>query len=35
DLQIVIDEHGKRIVDTPTGRELTPERMYVPPGRRR
>ncbi|AZZ48148.1 immunity protein Imm33 domain-containing protein [Rathayibacter rathayi] len=35
DLQIVIDEHGKRIVDTPTGRELTPERMYVPPGHRR
>ncbi|MWV75968.1 immunity protein Imm33 domain-containing protein, partial [Rathayibacter rathayi] len=35
DLQIVIDEHGTRIVDTPTGRELTPERMYVPPSRRR
>ncbi|AZZ55981.1 DUF2185 domain-containing protein [Rathayibacter iranicus] len=35
DLQIVIDEQGKRIVDTPTGQELTPDRMYVPPSQRR
>ncbi|MDR6865502.1 hypothetical protein J2Y69_000084 [Microbacterium resistens] len=34
DLQIVVDEQGKRIVETPTGRELTPEQMYVPPGYR-
>lgn len=34
DLQIVIDDGGKHIVDTPTGRELTPDQFYVPPAHR-
>ncbi|NQX12104.1 DUF2185 domain-containing protein [Microbacteriaceae bacterium VKM Ac-2855] len=35
DLQIVVDERGKRIVETPTGRELAPEQLYVPKNQRR
>lgn len=35
DLQIVVDEEGIHIVETPTGRELTPDQMYVPPAWRR
>ena len=31
DLQIVRDELGIRVVDTPTGREIPADRMYVPP----
>jgi len=31
DLQIVRDEQGIRIVDTPTGREIPTEDLYVPP----
>lgn len=31
DLQIVRDETGIHIVDTPTGREIPPENHYVPP----
>lgn len=31
DLQLVVDETGKHIVDTPTGREIPLENMYVPP----
>lgn len=31
DLQLVHDELGIRIVDTPTGREIPPENLYVPP----
>ena len=31
DLQIVRDELGIRIVDTPTGREIPVENLYVPP----
>lgn len=34
DLQIVRDELGIRIVDTPTGREIPPESFYVPPAHR-
>jgi hypothetical protein len=30
DLQLVRDELGIRIVDTPTGREVPPEDLYVP-----
>jgi hypothetical protein len=33
DLQIVRDERT-RIVDTPTGREITAEHLYVPPDQR-
>ena len=35
DLQIVRDELGIRIVDTPTGREIPVEEMYVPAIHRR
>lgn len=31
DLQIVRDELGIRIVDTPTGRQIPAENLYVPP----
>ncbi len=31
DLQIVRDELGIRIVDTPTGREIPLEEQYIPP----
>ncbi|RIT48804.1 DUF2185 domain-containing protein [Mycobacteroides abscessus] len=31
DLQIVRDERGIHIVDTPTGREIPHEEFYVPP----
>ena len=31
DLQIVRDELGIRIVDTPTGRQIPTENLYVPP----
>lgn len=31
DLQIVIDEDGKHIVDTPTGRKIPLEEQYIPP----
>ena len=31
DLQIVRDELGIRIVDTPTGREIPRENLYIPP----
>ena len=34
DLQIVRDELGIRIVDTPTGREIPVENLYVPPSQR-
>jgi len=34
DLQIVRDERGIRIVDTPTGREIPVENLYVPPSQR-
>ena len=34
DLQIVRDELGIRIVDTPTGREIPVENFYVPPSQR-
>ena len=34
DLQIVRDELGIRIFDTPTGREIPVEAMYVPPDKR-
>jgi hypothetical protein len=34
DLQIVCDELGIRIVDTPTGREIPVENLYVPPSQR-
>jgi hypothetical protein len=34
DLQIVRDEQGTRIVETPTGREVTAEHLYVPPSQR-
>lgn len=34
DLQLVEDELGIRIVDTPTGREIPPEDLYVPPQNR-
>ena len=34
DLQIVLDELGIRIVDTPTGREIPVENLYVPPSQR-
>jgi hypothetical protein len=34
DLQIVRDEAGTRIVETRTGREITPEFLYVPPSQR-
>ena len=32
DLQIVRDEQGIHIFDTPTGREIPMENSYVPPG---
>ncbi|WP_311479069.1 DUF2185 domain-containing protein [uncultured Gulosibacter sp.] len=32
DLQLVRDELGIRVVDTPTGREIPYEELYVPPG---
>ncbi|AQA02945.1 hypothetical protein BVC93_11445 [Mycobacterium sp. MS1601] len=31
DLQIVRDDRGIRVVDTPTGREIPRENLYVPP----
>ncbi|MFC7403999.1 DUF2185 domain-containing protein [Georgenia alba] len=31
DLQIVDDGDGVKIVDTPSGREISPEHFYVPP----
>ena len=34
DRQIVRDELGIRIVDTPTGREIPVENLYVPPSQR-
>ncbi|QIM17371.1 DUF2185 domain-containing protein [Leucobacter insecticola] len=34
DLQIVVDESGKRVVETSTGRVLMPEQLYVPPTQR-
>lgn len=34
DLQLVDDELGLRIVDTPTGREIPRENLYVPPAHR-
>ncbi|WP_281168167.1 DUF2185 domain-containing protein [Propionicicella superfundia] len=34
DLQLVRDELGIRIVDTPTGEEIPLERLYVPPQHR-
>ena len=34
DLQIVRDELGIRIVETPTGREIPVEDLYVPPSQR-
>ncbi|UFU02834.1 DUF2185 domain-containing protein [Ruania suaedae] len=34
DLQLVRDERGLTIVDTPTGRVVPPENLYVPPQHR-
>jgi hypothetical protein len=34
DLQLVDDELGIRIVDTPTGRQIPEENLYVPPANR-
>jgi len=34
DLQIVRDEQGIHIFDTPTGREIPMENSYVPPAMR-
>jgi hypothetical protein len=34
DLQLVDDELGIRLVDTPTGREIPTENLYVPPAHR-
>ena len=31
DLQMVIDEDGKHIFDTPTGRKIPLEEQYIPP----
>lgn len=34
DLQVVRDELGIRIVDTPTGQQIPDENLYVPPANR-
>lgn len=34
DLQLVRDERGIRVVDTPTGREIPQDHLYVPPSMR-
>ncbi len=34
DLQVVRDERGIRVVDTPTGRDIPVDNLYVPPQNR-
>ena len=35
DLQLVVDELGRRVVDTATGKQIPTENLYVPPQLRR